>query len=157
MSLCKILICFVSAVSLLVTFAFADELDIFDASEQIKQTEAETPEPLEVSESTSIVQDEQPESEIGGSSAATDEHNAQIDPYTDEPFSEWWLEDNETDETMLQEYTTYEVSDYEYQLLVKLTSIEFQLKIIAGGVILTAIIFFLWLTVFNVIKKFSYF
>lgn len=125
--------------------SFADEFD-----------EPEVSEMLEVSEHTSTVQDEQTEADTVEPIAPEPEAEDILDAQIEDAADETAIND---DQQVPRTTTTIETvinSDYEYETLVTLKSIEYQLKIISGGVILTVIGFYIWLTVYLPIKKFMF-
>lgn len=72
-----------------------------------------------------------------------------------DPFNVSSPENEESEQAETTEQAAIPYGDYEYETLLTLKSIEYQLKIIAGGVILAVCSAFIWYTILKPIKMFT--
>lgn len=131
-------------------FATVEENPEIGQAAQIETTAAASSEP----EPEPMTADEPPQESENAVSVVQDEQIS-IDYEPDESgleppgaYEQFEVEYNEG-----EEHIPY--IDYEYETLLTLKSIEYQLKIIAGGTVLAIIGAFIWFTILKPIKRFT--
>jgi hypothetical protein len=128
-----LLLALVVSVTAFSLVAFADEPDELDDGQSIGQIEEE-----QTLETETETLEDDGETETEPETPPTEESEPMIT----------------SEEKELSETEYIPTDDYERETLATLKSIEYQLKIIAGGVVLAVASAFIWFTILKPIKKF---